>query len=206
MVPFVAIVDYGMANLLSVESGLRRVGCRPEITSDPAVLYAADAVVFPGVGAFGDAVRNLHAYGLFDPLCEILASGKPFLGICLGLQLLFETSTELGSHRGLGFIKGSVVRFPEGLTIPHMGWNQVHHQRPSPLFDGIKQDEYFYFVHSYYPVPDDEAVTLATSDYGLDFCCAIQVGNVFATQFHPEKSQRAGRRLLENFKQVIECS
>lgn len=208
MAKLVAVVDYGMANLLSVEHALLDVGFDARITSDPALVLAADAVVVPGVGAFADACRNLKEYGLFEPLQQVLAENRPFLGICLGLQLLFESSEELGSQEeGLAFLKGSVVRFPLGLKVPHMGWNQLALAHPSPLFEGIPAGEYFYFVHSFYGAPEEDSVILTRTNYGLDFCSAIQVGNVYATQFHPEKSQKAGRRFLSNFRRlVVECS
>jgi glutamine amidotransferase len=208
MAKLIAVVDYGMANLLSVEHALLEVGFDARITSDPALVLVADAVVVPGVGAFTDAARNLKQFGLFEPLQQVLAENRPFLGICLGMQLLFERSAELDSQEeGLAFLKGSVVRFPPGLKVPHMGWNQLALAHPSPLLEGIPAGEYFYFVHSFYGAPEDEAVVLTRTPYSLDFCSAIQVGNVYATQFHPEKSQQAGRKLLANFRRLVElCS
>jgi len=205
----IAIIDYGMGNLRSVQKGFERVGFRAEVTSDPSVILEADRVVLPGVGAFRDCIHNLEQGGFVEPIFKVIAGGRPFLGICLGLQLLFSESEEFGLHKGLGVIPGRVVRFPEGMTeageklpVPHMGWNQVALKKTSGLFDGVEHNSNVYFVHSYYVKPDDTAVVSATCQYGLDFCAAIQRDNVVATQFHPEKSQAIGLQMLKNFAEM----
>jgi len=198
-----ALVDYGMGNLGSVDKAFRYVGCQVQTTSDPTVLKEAAGVVLPGVGAFDDCMRALRDRRLLDPLREVVHQGKPFLGICLGLQVLFEGSEE-GSERGLGVIPGRVVRFKHDLKIPHIGWNQVQIKRTAPYLDGIADGSWFYFVHSYYVEPVDENVVATTTEYGYDFCSAIHRNNIFACQFHPEKSQAAGLRLLDNFRQLAE--
>lgn len=205
----IAIIDYGMGNLRSVQKGFERVGVAAEITSDPTRLLAADKIVLPGVGAFRDCIRNLEQGGFIEPILKVIAEGRPFLGICLGLQLLFSESEEFGLHKGLGVIPGRVVRFPEGmqeagekLPVPHMGWNQLSLKAPSPLFNGIAEGSNVYFVHSYYVKPDDPAVVAATCTYGLEFCAAIRRDNLVATQFHPEKSQAIGLAMLKNFAEM----
>jgi glutamine amidotransferase len=203
----IAIVDYGMANLCSVEKALACVGGEPVITSDPAVVAQAAQVVLPGVGAFCAAMTNLNKSGLRDAVLEAIAAGKPFLGICLGLQMLFESSSEMGQSAGLGVLPGRVVGFfedfrpPEAadLKVPHIGWNRLHFPKPSRLFAGIESGAFVYFVHSYYPQPQDAAVIAATSDYGIAFCCAVEKENIAATQFHPEKSGAVGLQILRNF-------
>ncbi len=200
-----ALVDYGMGNLGSVEKALRYVGCQVQTTSDPTVLKEAAGVVLPGVGAFDDCMRGLRDRRLLDPLREVVHQGKPFLGICLGLQVLFEGSEE-GSETGLGVIPGRVVRFRHSLKIPHIGWNQIQVNQPAPHLEGIEAGSWFYFVHSYYVEPVDENVVATTTEYGYDFCSAIHRENIFACQFHPEKSQSAGLRLLDNFRQLAEGS
>jgi glutamine amidotransferase len=202
----IAIVDYGMGNLRSVQKGLEKVGSGGQIVRTAAEILAADKVILPGVGAFGDAMKHLGELGLVQPLREFAASGRPFLGVCLGLQLLFEVSHEEGEFTGLGILPGSVERFDfthtpagRGLKVPHMGWNQVHWTQPSPLLAGIESGAYFYFVHSYYAVPADERVTLGLCDYGYRFAAIVHRDNIFATQFHPEKSQAAGLQILRNF-------
>ncbi len=201
----VVVVDYGMGNLRSVSKALERVGANVQVSSNPKDVISAKALVLPGVGAFKDAVLNLKRLNLWDAIKDFLDSGRPFLGICLGLQLLFEVSYEFGETEGLGFFKGKVVKFelPKGYKIPHMGWNQVFKNKDSKLFKGIKNGEFFYFVHSYHVLPKKKQDTLAESDYGYKFACAVSKGNVFALQFHPEKSQRAGLKLLENFVEII---
>jgi len=189
------IVDYGSGNLRSVQKALERCGTAATITSEPAAIAAAERLVLPGVGAFGDAMRALHARGLIEPIRRHLEAEKPFLGICMGLQLLFETGLEGGRHEGLGILPGEVVRFdlPAGMKVPHMGWNTTRWRDDwRPATDG----EHFYFVHSFYARPADDSVVAAVTDYGGDFCAAVRRGNLFATQFHPEKSQAAGLRLL----------
>ena len=201
----IAIVDYQMGNLRSVQKALEQVGYTATITSDPIEIAAAGKVILPGVGAFGDAMAELESRRLVDPILQAIGSGKPFLGICLGLQLLFEFGLEGGSHRGLGVLPGTVERCPHslrdaGLKVPHMGWNRVRVDQPGcPLLDGIADDAYFYFVHSYCARPSDPSCQWLSCEYGEPFCAAIWRGNMFATQFHPEKSQRDGLRLLRNF-------
>lgn len=198
-----AIVDYGRGNLGSVEKAFRRLGLETVITQEPQVVRDAEAVVLPGDGAFQDAMQNLKILGLLGPLREVLDSGRPFLGICLGYQLLFTESEEFGQGKGLDLIPGIVRRFPKGLKVPHMGWNQVSHAGDLAIFDGIPSGAYFYFVHSYYPEALDGTLRVATCQYGITFPAAIGRGPLFATQFHPEKSQRWGLRLLENFAAVV---
>jgi glutamine amidotransferase len=202
----ITIVDYGSGNLRSVQKAFERLGARATITQSPAAVAAADRVVLPGVGAFGDAMRALEARGLVRPIQEHVRADRPFLGICMGLQLLFETGWEGGRHAGLGVLAGDVARFelPTRFKVPHMGWNTVTWREggwPSaggpPAPDG--DEGYFYFVHSYRARPRDAAVIAAEADYGGPFCAAVRRGRLFATQFHPEKSQRAGLRLLEAF-------
>jgi glutamine amidotransferase len=194
-----AIVDYGRGNLGSVEKAFVRLGLETVVTQDPKVVWDAEAVVLPGDGAFHDAMRSLETLGLLPPLRAALEDGRPFLGICLGYQLLFSESEEFGQGTGLDMIPGVVRRFPKGLKVPHMGWNQVTHNGDLAIFDGIPSGAYFYFVHSYYPEPRDGTLQVATCQYGIAFPAAIGRGNLFATQFHPEKSQRWGLKLLENF-------
>jgi glutamine amidotransferase len=200
----IAIIDYEMGNLRSVQKGFEKGGYRAVITGDPAVVDRASHVVLPGVGAFADAVAALHRRNLVEPVRTAVAVGKPFLGICLGLQLLFEKSYEDGEFEGLGIIPGKVVRFqvPKGYKVPHMGWNQVVFRRQPPIFSGLDDGTYFYFVHSYYVVPGDESVVATETDYAEPFCSSIWKDNLFATQFHPEKSQDDGLRVLANFAEL----
>ena len=200
----IAIIDYQMGNLRSVQKGFERVGFAAEITSDPRRLAAADKVVLPGVGAFGDAMAELRTRGLVEPIRDMIAAGKPFLGICLGLQLLFDVGYEGGEHAGLGVLRGKVVRFdlPVGFKVPHMGWNQGRFVRPAPVLDGLADGTHFYFVHSYYVVPEDPALVAIETTYGHPFCAMVWRDNLFATQFHPEKSQADGLRLLRNFAKL----
>jgi glutamine amidotransferase len=197
----IAIVDYGMGNLRSVQKGFEKVGFAAEITRDAAVLSRAEKIVLPGVGAFRDAMAELKRCGLIEPLQDAIRTKKPFLGICLGLQLLFDVSYEGEECRGLGVVPGKVKRFalPRQYKVPHMGWNQALIRRPAPILRGIDEGSYFYFVHSYYVAPDDRDTVAIETDYGGPFCSMIWRDNLFATQFHPEKSQAAGLRLLENF-------
>jgi glutamine amidotransferase len=199
----IAVVDYGRGNLGSVEKAFGRLGMRALVTEDPAVVADAEAVALPGDGAFHDAMSNLHARGLLDSLRDALASEVPFLGICLGYQLLFTESEEFGHGKGLDIVRGAVRRFPAGLKVPHMGWNRVEHHGDCLLFDGIPSGAHFYFVHSYYPETDDRSLRTADCTYGLTFPAAVERGTLFATQFHPEKSQRWGLRLLENFAAMV---
>ncbi|MBX7165698.1 MAG: imidazole glycerol phosphate synthase subunit HisH [Pirellulales bacterium] len=197
----IAIVDYGMGNLRSVQKGFAKVGHEAEIVADAAALERADKIVLPGVGAFADAMDELHRRGLVEPLRKLVGDGRPFLGICLGLQLLFETGFEDGRHEGLGIFAGEVVRFdlPHEFKVPHMGWNQLEIRRPAPVLAGLPPDTYVYFVHSYYVVPKDPAIVATETTYGRPFCSMIWQKNVFATQFHPEKSQADGLKILANF-------
>ncbi len=197
----IAIVDYGMGNLRSVEKAFARLGHRACVTSDPQQVAEASKVVLPGVGAFGDAMANLRQAGLVEPLLEAIRREKPFLGICLGLQLLFQVSYEDGQHEGLGVLRGKVVRFqlPRQYKVPHMGWNQLHIRRRPPMLQGIPEGTYVYFVHSYYVVPEDDQVVATTTDYGGPFVSMIWQGRLCATQFHPEKSQQVGLQMLDQF-------
>ena len=216
----IAIIDYGMGNLRSVQKGFEKVGHEAIVTSDPATIMDASHVVLPGVGAFPDCMRNLDEKGLLDIVPKVINSGRPFLGICLGLQLLFTESEEFGIHKGLDIIKGRVVKFnPKSLTlplpplftkewgqgelkVPHMGWNTVAVKKRPPALEGIDEGSYFYFVHSYYVVPEDEKVVATTTGYGVEFASSIWQDNLFATQFHPEKSQEKGLRILKNFGDI----
>jgi glutamine amidotransferase len=200
----IAIIDYGMGNLRSVQKGFERVGHSAIVTSDADALARADRVVLPGVGAFGDAMHELEARRLVDPIRKAIDSGKPFLGICLGLQLLFERGYEDGEHRGLGVIAGECVRFslPAGWKVPHMGWNQLQIRRPAPILEGLDEGTDVYFVHSYYVVPSDPEVICTETDYSGPFCSMIWRDNLFATQFHPEKSQAKGLQILKNFAEL----
>jgi glutamine amidotransferase len=199
----IAIVDYGMGNLRSVEKAIARTGATVRVTSDPRQILEARGVVLPGVGAFGACMENLSSRGLVEPVRAAVASGKPFLGICLGLQLLFEESEEFGPIRGLGILPGRVVRFGgsalDGLKIPQMGWNRLKIRHRVGELGGIDDGAYVYFVHSYYVVPSEPDVVAATTEYGVEVTAAIAWRNVFACQFHPEKSQTVGLRLLANF-------
>lgn len=199
----IAIVDYGMGNLRSVEKGIARAGAPTLVTSDPDEILAARGVVLPGVGAFGACMENLARRGLIDTIRRVVDSGRPFLGICLGLQLLFEESEEFGPVAGLGILRGRVVRFAgprlDGLKIPQMGWNRLRVRRPVAELAGLGEEPFVYFVHSYYVVPADPELVVASTDYGVEFAAAVAWKNVFACQFHPEKSQAVGLRLLENF-------
>ena len=201
----IAIIDYDMGNLRSVAKAFEKVGAQAVVTRDADTIRSASRVVLPGVGAFRDCMKNLVDYGLVEPLIRHIESGKPFLGICLGLQLLFEEGTEFGTHKGLGVIKGRVVRFPFAagqLKVPHIGWNSVSVKKNTPLLKGIPDGTYFYFVHSYYCEPVEAGVTLTTTDYGIEFTSSIGRDNVYACQFHPEKSQRAGLQVLKNFSEL----
>ena len=200
----IAIIDYQMGNLRSVQKGFERVGHEAIITGDPAVLAKASKVVLPGVGAFADAITELKHRDLVVPIAETIEGGKPFLGICLGLQLLFDCSYEGGEHEGLGIVSGEVRHFdvPREYKVPHMGWNQVRTRRPSPLFAGIEDQTHFYFVHSYYVVPKDQQIVAGEAEYPDPFCAMICRDNLFATQFHPEKSQSAGLKVLQNFAEL----
>jgi len=200
----IAIVDYGMGNLKSVEKGFKKVGIAATVTSDPKVVDDARAVVLPGVGAFRDCIRNLTDLSLTEAVVTAIHKGKPFLGICLGLQVLFSESEEFGTCKGLDIFRGKVVRFREGLKVPHMGWNTVKIINRPPILSGIEDNAYFYFVHSFYVVPEDEGIIATTTDYGTDFTSMVWKDNVFATQFHPEKSQEAGLKVLAGFGKFVQ--
>ena len=202
----IIVVDYGMGNLRSVAKALEHVGLDIKISSNPEDIKNSKAIVVPGVGAFGDAVHNLKRFKLFDEIINHIEKRKPYFGICLGLQLLFEYGYEFGEHEGFGVLKGKVVRFQpkEGFKIPHMGWNQVAIKQKDGLFKDIKEGEFFYFVHSFYAQPSEKSYIASTTDYITDFCSAVQKDNIWAVQFHPEKSQKAGLKLLENFKNFME--
>jgi glutamine amidotransferase len=199
----IAIIDYGMGNLRSVQKGFERMGREAVVTRDPRTILNAGKVVLPGVGAFPDCMRNLEEYGLVDAVQKSIASGKPFLGICLGLQLLFTESEEFGISKGLDIIKGRVIRFKgaefKDLKIPHMGWNSATIKRRPPAMADVPDNNYFYFVHSFHVVPEDKGVIATTTNYGIDFVSSIWKDNVFAVQFHPEKSQALGLSILKRF-------
>jgi glutamine amidotransferase len=201
----IAIIDYQMGNLRSVQKGFEKIGQEAQIVSDPQQLKAATKVVLPGVGAFGDAMQELTQRGFVDPLREWLEQDRPFLGICLGLQLLFDRSFEGGEHRGLGVLAGEVLRFdvPAPLKVPHMGWNELQLRKPAPILEGINSGDHLYFVHSYYVAPEDREVVAVEADYGGPFCAMVWRGQLFATQFHPEKSQQVGLQILENFSRLV---
>ncbi|MBI4743721.1 MAG: imidazole glycerol phosphate synthase subunit HisH [Actinobacteria bacterium] len=195
----IAIINYGMGNLRSVQKAIEKVGGETIITSDPEVIRKADKVVLPGVGAFFDAIENLKSNNLVEVIKETIDSGKPFLGICLGLHLLFTESEEDGLHKGLDILKGRVVRFSDEVKVPHMGWNQIEIKNDNLILENIPDNSYFYFVHSYYPVPEDKDVIATTTDYGMEFASSVSRDNIFATQFHPEKSSDLGLKILKNF-------
>ncbi len=234
MAASIVIIDYGVGNLRSVEKALQRVGAGVRVSDDPASLREAAGIVFPGVGAFGDAMDNFRAAGFEPVLREQIAAGKPLLGICVGMQMLFDVSEEMGQHQGLAIFPGRVRRFPDDvrsvpddvrsipgspvrsvpgspvrsiprslLKVPHMGWNQIHIRRPHPLLDGVADGSYVYFVHSYYPEPADPGIILAETDYGVDFASIVGRDNVYGIQFHPEKSQSVGLRILRNFVRMV---
>jgi glutamine amidotransferase len=196
-----AIIDYQMGNLRSVQKAFETVGVEAIITDSPAEILAADRVVLPGVGAFRDAIAEIRRRDLVGPIKEVIDKGTPFLGICLGLQLLFDYSEEDGHHDGLGVLAGKVVRFavPSNFKVPHMGWNQLNYVHCPPCFSGIAEGSHFYFVHSYHVIPEDRSVVAIESDYSVPFCAAIWRDNLCATQFHPEKSQAQGLKVLKNF-------
>jgi glutamine amidotransferase len=197
----IKIVDYGMGNLRSVQKAFEKIGADAHVVSSPADLEGAEKLVLPGVGAFRDAIAELKRTGLDRPVREHIAADKPFLGICLGLQLLFDVSYEDGQWEGLGVLRGKVVRFADqaDLKIPHMGWNSLDFAQPARIFEGVPEGSSVYFVHSYYVVPEDESVIAARTEHGTRFVSAVARHNLFATQFHPEKSQNVGLRLLTNF-------
>lgn len=201
----IAVIDYGVGNLRSVVKGFEKVGVAAQVTTDPAVVTAADGVVLPGVGAFGSAMEHLQAAGMVPAIHQVITAGTPFLGICLGLQLLFDESDEFGRVRGLGVLPGRVVRFfpdgaPVGIKVPHMGWNSLEMATATPVLDGIPAGEHVYFVHSYYVVPDDPGLVATRTEYGgVTFTSSVTRGTLFACQFHPEKSGAMGLNMLRNF-------
>ena len=226
-----AIVDYGRGNLRSVQNGFGQIGVAAQVSGDPETIAKADGVVFPGVGAFRDCMQNLAARGLDEALRQVIGDGKPVLAICVGMQALLSESEEFGTTPGLDIVAGQVRRFPQPtphdsscdgapqqslpvapaapiaarqrLKVPHMGWNQLHLHRSCPLLDGLPERVYTYFVHSYYAIPAEPAVVVASTDYGVEFASVLWRDNLYATQFHPEKSQRWGLRILRNFAQLL---
>ncbi len=198
----ITIVDYGAGNLRSVFNAVTRLGYQPKITSDPGEVLTAEVVILPGVGAAADTMTNLERLGLTSALRQLIAEDRPFLGICIGLQILFTGTEEGGWHECLGVIPGRVKRLPPGLKIPHMGWNQVRQRFPHPVFDSIPDEANFYFVHSYYVEPDDKSLIAGETDYGIPLCSVIARGNLIATQFHPEKSGEVGLKVYDNFIKI----
>lgn len=200
----IAIIDYDAGNIKSVEKALQKLGADVVITKDAQEILAADKVILPGVGAFGDAMSNLRRYGLDSVIHQVVENGTPFLGICLGLQLLFERSDETPGVEGLGILKGEILRIPEkdDLKIPHMGWNSLHLQNQGRLFKGLSEQSYVYFVHSYYLKAKEEEIVKATTDYSVNIHASVEKGNVFACQFHPEKSSEIGLQILKNFVEL----
>ena len=197
----IAIIDYDAGNIKSVEKALLSMGETPVLTRDPEVILQADHIILPGVGSFGDAMENLNKFGLIDVIHEAINRKIPFLGICLGLQLLFESSEETPGVAGLGILKGKIVRIPEGpgLKIPHMGWNSLNVREGASLFKGLEKEPYVYFVHSYYLQAKDPKIVVATAEYGVTIHASVEKENVFACQFHPEKSSKTGLAILKNF-------
>ena len=202
----IAILDYGAGNLRSVAKALETVGTAPILTDDPRVVAEADGLVVPGQGSAVDAMRNLERLGLVEPLKRYVASGRPFLGVCLGEQIIFESSEEGSGVTCLGLIPGTVRRLPGGQKVPQIGWNTVRIRTPHPLLDGVPDESYFYFVHSYYVDPADPADVVGETDYGVTFASVVGRGNVFATQFHPEKSAGIGLRIYRNFARLCAAS
>lgn len=200
----IAIIDYDAGNIKSVEKALEKLGADVVITKDADVILSADKVILPGVGAFGDAMDNLRKYKLDEVIYQVVEKGTPFLGICLGLQLLFERSDETPGVEGLGILKGEILRIPEQdqLKIPHMGWNSLHLQHDGRLFKGLSEQSYVYFVHSYYLKAEEEEIVKATTDYSVNIHASVEKGNVFACQFHPEKSSDVGLQILKNFVEL----
>ena len=200
----IAIIDYDAGNLKSVEKALKSLNQEVIVSRDSSEILQADKVILPGVGAFGDAMNNLDKFGLVDTIKEVTCKNTPFLGICLGLQLLFDKSDETPGAEGLGILKGEILRIPpkEGLKIPHMGWNNIKVKEDSRLFKGLPENPYVYFVHSYYLQADDEDIVAATTEYGVKIHAAVEKDNIFACQFHPEKSSKYGLKILENFAKL----
>lgn len=201
----IAIIDYGAGNIQSVSKALKHIGCDAFITRDKEQILKADGAVLPGVGSFGDTMDTMNSYGIKDTVVEYTKSGKPFLGICLGLQLLFPESEESPNTKGLGIFDGTITKIPsgEGLKIPHIGWNSLDIKKTDGLFKGIDQNSYVYFVHSYFLNATDKNIVSAQTQYGVTIDAAVQKGNVFATQFHPEKSGETGLKILKNFADIV---
>lgn len=195
----IAVIDYGMGNLRSVQKGCEKVGLDARIVTDAQSIRDAAGIILPGVGALGAAMKNLESAGLVEPIVKEIAAGKPFLGICLGLQMLFEFGEEGGGVPGLGILKGKAVRFTCDLKVPHMGWNKIYFKNRGFATEEIPDGSFFYFVHSYYVAPEDPSVIMAVADYGGEFCAAVTKDNITAVQFHPEKSQKLGLKFLELF-------
>lgn len=199
----IAVINYGLGNLHSVQKAISFVGGDAQVTSDTKTILDAEKVVLPGVGAFADGMKGLETHGLTDTVRKAAELGKPLLGICLGMQMLFEESDEKGKHLGLGFLPGKVVQFQQpGIKIPQIGWNQIELTRPSPLTKDLQGGEYFYFNHSYYCVPEQKGDVLSITEYGLRFCSAVGRANIYGVQFHPEKSQKTGLQILKNFVEL----
>jgi glutamine amidotransferase len=199
MPPKIVIVDYGAGNLRSVARAVVHVGHEPSVSADPYDVLHADALIVPGVGAAADTMRNLREHRMVEPILEFIASGRPFFGVCMGQQALLSVSEEGGEHECLGVIPGRVKKLPGGQKVPHMGWNQVHQRTKHPIFEGIPDESYFYFVHSYAPHPGDESVVIGETDYGGIFASVLALDNIVATQFHPEKSGEMGLKMYANF-------
>jgi glutamine amidotransferase len=208
--PMIAIIDYGAGNLRSVAKAVANLSYEAEVTDDPRRVLAADVVILPGVGAAGDTMESLRKLGLVEPIKQVIVQGRPFLGICLGLQVLFTSTEESGGYNCLNLIPGTVRLLPPNLKVPHMGWNQLKQKMAHPVFNGISDEANFYFVHSYYVDPLDRSIVAGETGYGIDFCSMAVKGNLVATQFHPEKSGEIGLRLLGNFLKLslgkgVEC-
>lgn len=205
MKPKIVIIDYGMGNLRSVQKGFEQVGFEASVTRSKRAIFEASAIILPGVGAFKDCMENLKKYGLIDPIVRSIEKGKPYLGICLGLQILFSESEEFGHRKGLDLIRGKVVRFQPDSEhkVPHMGWNTIEKLKKAPMLQGIESGDFFYFVHSYFVVPEEREWIATYTHYGAPFVSSIWKENLFAMQFHPEKSQQKGLRILENFARSI---
>ena len=204
----IAVIDYGMGNLRSVQKALERTGCDAIVTRDLAKIESARGVVLPGVGAFSACMENLGKFGMIEPIRDLVKRQKPFLGICLGFQLLFSESAEFGRQQGLDLFAGKVVGFQAGenLKIPHMGWNQIEKNQPSRFLEGLSTGDYVYFVHSFHVLPEDRSIVATTTEYGQSFVSSIATETLFACQFHPEKSQELGLRILANFARFVELN
>jgi imidazole glycerol-phosphate synthase subunit HisH len=198
----IAVIDYGAGNLRSVTNALLKLGYHPTVTNKPDVVLKADAVIFPGVGAAKDVMSSLKRLKLDIAIKEFIGTGKPFLGVCIGMQVLLSSTEEDGGHACLGIVSGTVKRLPQGIKVPHMGWNQVKQKTSHPIFGGIPDNENFYFVHSYYAKPDEASVQIGATEYGVNICSVLNTGNLIATQFHPEKSDKYGLKFYDNFLKI----